>query len=122
RTGALCPTGRGSAQGAPAPATQILGPDVEGDDTLVAPLVGLSLELMTPSLLDGWLRPRLFLHGDGAAAFSFERNVAGVEAPDEFALPPGIFFNNIPADFNQDLNELSIVGQGTRTRMQVRRF
>jgi len=62
--------------------TQILADD-EGHDTSVAPLVGASLELMTPSPFDGWLRPRLFLHGDGAAAFSFERNVAGVEAPKE---------------------------------------
>jgi hypothetical protein len=121
RTGALCPTARGSDNNAPARATQILGPDVEGGDTSVAPLVGLSLELMTPSLLDEWLRPRFFLHGDGAAAFSFERNVAGVESPDEFALPSGIFFNNIPADFNQDIQELSIVGQGSRSRIQVRR-
>src|SRR5262249_44667129 len=59
----------------------------------------------------------LFLHGDGAYAFSFERNVAGVESPKEFALPQGI----VPqlGDF-QDIQELSIVGQGTRTRLQVR--
>ena len=89
----------------------------------MAPLVGASLELMTPSPFDGWLRPRLFVHGDGAAAFSFERNVAGVEGPDEFALPPGI----IPLqDANSgrwtQLEELSIVGQGSRSRIQVRRF
>ena len=119
RTGALCPTARGSDPHAPAPATQILGPDDTGSDTSVAPLVGASLELMTPRLLDGWLRPRLFLHGDGAYAFSFERNVAGVEAPDQFALPPGIFINS-PLDERQNIQELSIVGQGTRSRMQLR--
>jgi hypothetical protein len=77
---------------------------------------------MTPSLLDEWLRPRLFLHGDGAGSFGFERNVAGVEGPDEFALPDGIIINNPPQDFFQNLNELSIAGQGTRTRMQVKRL
>src|SRR5262249_10779735 len=76
-TPGLCPTARGSDRSTPGaplpPPTQILGPDVDGSDTSVAPLVGASLELMTPSLLDAWLRPRLFLHGDGAYAFSFER-------------------------------------------------
>lgn len=113
RTPGLCPTARANP-------TQIL-PDDEGDDTSVAPLVGASLELMTPSPFDGWLRPRLFLHGDGAAAFSFERNVAGVEGPGEFALPPGIFINN-PQDVRQDIQELAIGGQGSRARIQVRRF
>ena len=113
RTGALCDTARANP-------TKIL-PDNEGSDTSVAPLVGASLELMTPSPFDGWLRPRLFLHGDGAAAFSFERNVAGVEGPDEFALPPGIFINQ-PSDERQNIEELSIAGQGSRSRIQVRRF
>jgi hypothetical protein len=96
--------------------------DDEGDDTSVAPLVGASLELMTPSPFDGWLRPRLFLHGDGAAAFSFERNVAGIEGPKEFALPPGII--PVPDDNPEldQLQELSIVGQGSRSRIQVRPF
>jgi hypothetical protein len=101
--------------------TQIL-PDDEGSDTSVAPLVGASLELMTPSPFDGWLRPRLFVHGDGAAAFSFERNVGGVEAPDEFALPPGIIPTQDADPTRQELEELSIVGQGSRSRIQVRRL
>jgi len=114
RTGNLCDTARANP-------TQILADD-EGDDTSVAPLVGASLELMTPSPFDGWLRPRLFLHGDGAAAFSFERNTAGIEGPKAFALPPGI----IPVDDENpaldQLNELSIVGQGSRSRIQVKRL
>jgi hypothetical protein len=113
RSGALCNTARANP-------SQILS-DSMGSDTSVAPLVGASLELMTPSLIDEWLRLRLFVHADGAAAFSFERNVAGTEAPDEFSLPPGLF--PLPdADPEIDaLEELSIVGQGSRTRIQVKR-
>jgi hypothetical protein len=114
-TGRLC-------DGARLNATQIL-PDDEGNDTSVVPLVGASLELMTPSPFDGWLRPRLFVHGDGAAAFSFERNVAGVEGPDEFGLPVGIVPRNDPPFQDVDpVEELSIVGQGSRSRIQVRRL
>lgn len=116
RIGRLCATARQNPQ-------QILFPDDEGDDTSVAPLVGASLELMTPSPLDGWLRPRLFVHGDAASAFSFERNVAGVEGPDDFALPQNIVLTpgEDPENYTR-LDELSIVGQGSRTRIQVRRL
>jgi hypothetical protein len=99
---------------------QILFPDDQGNDTSIAPLVGASLELMTPSPFDGWLRPRLFVHGDGAAAFSFERNAAGREGPDEFALPSGIIPTPDDDPTHQPLEELSIVGQGSRSRIQVR--
>jgi hypothetical protein len=115
RTGILCATSRRNH-------TQILFPDDEGDDTSVTPLVGASLELMTPSLFDGWLYPRLFVHGDGAAAFSFERNVAGVEGPDDFALPTGIVPFDDANPEEDAVEELSIVGQGSRTRIQVRRW
>ena len=114
RTGELCNTARANP-------TQIL-PNSAGNDTSVTPLVGASLELMTPSPFDGWARPRLFLHADGAAAFSFERTVAGVEAPDEFALPPGVFVLPGSIRTNQELEELSVVGQGSRSRIQVRRI
>jgi hypothetical protein len=75
---------------------------------------------MTPRLLDEWLRPRVFVHGEGAAAFSFERNVAGLEGPDEFALPVLPPETDTTPAFGL-VEELSIVGQGTRTRMQVKR-
>ena len=115
RTGTLCATSRQNP-------SQILFPDDEGNDTSVATLVGASLELMTPSPLAGWSRPRLFVHGDLAAAFSFERNVAGVESPDEFALPPGIIVVPGTDSEAQNVEERSIVGQGTRSRIQVRRL
>jgi hypothetical protein len=120
RNGRLCLSARSTTEH-PAAAEQILFPDDQGHDTSISPLVGGSLELMTPSPLDGWLRPRLFVHGDGAAAFSFERNAAGVEGPDDFALPSGIIPIQDNDPTHQPLEELSIVGQGSRSRIQVRR-
>lgn len=114
RDNKLCPTSR--------PDPTKIQPDDAGNDTSVVPLVGASLELMTPSLLgDAFLRPRAFVHGDIAAAFSYERNLAGAGSPGDFALPKGIVLLGAdPHDFGID--ELAIAGQGTRTRMQVRRW
>jgi hypothetical protein len=98
-------------------------PDSASDDTSVVPLVGASLELMTPSLLgDRLLRPRLFAHVDVSAAFSYERNLAGVEAPGEFALPKGFTAPLGTALVDAAVEEIAVQGQGTRTRMQVDRW
>ena len=95
-----------------------IGPDDAGHDTSIVPLVGASLELMTPSLVgDRLLRPRLFAHGDVAAAFSYERNLAGEGGVGDFALPKGL--NQQQQD---SVDEIAVSGQGTRTRMQVRRW
>ena len=111
RDGKLCPTGRLNG-------TKIL-PDDEGHDTSIVPLVGASLELMTPSLLgDVFLRPRLFAHADVSAAFAYERNLAGVESPKDFRVPQGLPETGPTVN----LEELSIVGQGSRTHMQVDRW
>ena len=107
RSNALCPTNRDNPVK--------IQPDDSGSDTAVAPLVGGSLELMTPSPLDGFLYPRLFVHADYAAAFAFERNLAGTGSPGRFQGPE--FF---PAT-NNDVEELAIRGQGTRTRWQLNR-
>lgn len=99
--------------------------DSQGNDTAITPLVGGSLELMTPRLIDGFLRPRLFARGDVAAAFGFERNVTGSENPDVFSLPPndGPGPGSSPgAEQTFPLEELSIRGQGTRARYQIRRI
>jgi hypothetical protein len=114
RDGALCASGRPNR-------TKLL-PDTEGSDTSIVPLVGASLELMTPSLLgDVWSHPRLFAHGDVSAAFSYERNLAGEEGPGPFRLPKEI---RTDGGALEDINveEVSIGGQGSRTRMQVRRW
>lgn len=113
RTGQLCASARQNKE-------QILFPNDDGSDTSVVPLVGASIELMTPRLSDSWLQPRLFVHGDGAAAFAFKRAVAGRESPDAFALPSPIIIIEGTDPEAQLLEELSIVGQGSRTQMKVR--
>jgi hypothetical protein len=92
-----------------------LRPDSASSDTDVAPLVGASLELMTPRLFDAALRPRLFAHGDAAASFGFERNLAGEASPGTFLVPP-------PREADNDVEEVTVKGQGSRARAQVRRL
>jgi hypothetical protein len=82
-------------------------------DTGVVPLVGGSLELMTPRLLDAFLSPRLFARGDAADAFGFERNLAGERKP-------GPFFADEPEPCCPDIFERSVGGQGSRAKAQVR--
>ena len=96
-TGDLCPVAPDFEPAChPRPvAPRKIQPDDAGSDTNVVPLVGASLELMTPRLFEPLLQPRLFVHGDAAAAFGFERNLAGTGAPDEFA-PPDPFENFDP--------------------------
>ncbi|TMA23454.1 MAG: hypothetical protein E6J87_25195, partial [Deltaproteobacteria bacterium] len=92
-----------------------LRPDTEGLDTDVAPLVGASLELMTPRLFDALLRPRLFAHGDAALSFGFERNLAHEGTPGPFQAPE-------PRIIDNDVVEVTVLGQGSRAKAQVRRL
>ena len=92
-----------------------LRPDASSRDTDVAPLVGGSLELMTPRLFDAVLRPRLFVHGDASASFGFERNLAGEGSPGPF-LPPQ------PRAADTDVVEVTVLGQGSRAKAQVKRW
>src|SRR5262249_45165774 len=106
RSGALCPTNR--------PNPSQIDFSEQGSDTLVAPMVTGSLELMTPRLIRGFLEPRLFVHGDGSASFSFERNTAGRGSPGPFTVPPS-------AQTESDIEEPAIPGQGSRARWQLAR-
>jgi len=110
--GALCPVAPGATDIPRNRSPLKIQPDNEGSDTNVVPLVGASLELMTPRLFEPLLQPRLFVHGDAAAAFGFERKLAGSGSPDDFAPPSG--------NLTDDVQEESIVGQGTRTKIQLR--
>jgi hypothetical protein len=100
--------------GCPQSPTQVTFP-THGNDTDVVPMVGGSLELMTPSLIDEYLAPRLFAHADGAATFGFERNLAGERKPDTFVAEPPV-----PPQF--DIFERSVIGQGSRAVIQVERW
>jgi hypothetical protein len=88
-------------------------PSSASDDTSVAPIVGLSLELMTPRLLEDYFSPRLFAHVDAGISFGFERNAAGERAPGPFFADP-----LSPSEF--DIAELSVAGQGSRAKFQVK--
>lgn len=107
RTGFLCPSARGTVVFVDTPN--------QGSDTNVVPMVGATLELMTPRLIHGFLDPRLFVHGDGALTFGFERNLAGTGNPGEFSTP-------LSEQTRTDLEELSIPGQGSRARWQLGKY
>ncbi len=90
-------------------------PATASSDTGIAPLVSASLELATPRLLDTFFSPRLFAHVDIAAAFAFERNLAGERKP-------GVFFTNPLRPIEFDVFEQSVNGQGSRAKSQLRRW
>lgn len=58
-----------------------------GDTDLVSPFVGLSAELMAPSPVFGWGRPRPFLHGDVAIAFDSGWNTAREGSQGKVVIP-----------------------------------
>jgi len=113
RNGAMCPPA-GIQDRPDKRAPRKIQPDSEGSDTNVVPSVGGSLELMTPRLFEPLFSPRLFVHGDFAAAFGFERSVAGTGAPGEFKPPED--------NPNDDIPEEGVDGQGTRTKVQLKRW
>jgi len=97
--------------GCPNSPLQITTP-TSSNDTNIVPMVTGSLELMTPRLVDQFLSPRLFAHGELALSFGFERNVAGERKP-------GPFFVELN-DQGTDAPEQSVGGQGSRAKFQTR--
>jgi hypothetical protein len=59
----------------------------QGSTTFLTPVVGASLELMSPGLQDLGGRPRLFAHAGASTAFSFDRNTAKEGIPGEVEYP-----------------------------------
>jgi hypothetical protein len=111
-TGALIQHGDGSSETTEfenlSGAIEPVRPSVVGENDLVPPFVGGSLELMTPGLTSWPARPRLFLHGDAAAAFSASYSVAREGAPGELIVPPNV------------RNEQLVQGQGSDARVEVK--
>ena len=93
----------------PVASALLLTPNVRDTDTTTAALVKLSLELMTPRLVDALESPRLFGHADGSLAFAFERKLAGAGKPGPMGLPPAPAIGG-----NTNINEQTITGQGNR--------
>jgi hypothetical protein len=104
RNGTLCPD-------SPFPVTN----PSSSTDTDIVPIVNASLELSTPRLFRALFSPRLFVHGDAAISFAFERNLAGERKPGPFFTDP-----LQPTDF--DIAEGSVGGQGSRAKLQLRPF
>jgi hypothetical protein len=94
-----------------APLSDVPLPSVttRGDDRMVTPFVGGSLELMTPGLISLPGRPRLFVHGDAAASFSATRDLAKEGVPGAFEVAEGVTFPK----------ETNVLGQGSTTSAQV---
>jgi hypothetical protein len=121
-----CPAGAGPGRpGSPGrlcPSTDFdqqrdtqIRPDERGSDTMVAPLVASSLELVTPRLLDALWRPRLFARGDVALSYRFESNLAGEGKPGAYMRPR--FLEN-----DRRIPEIGVAGQGSRAVAQLDRY
>jgi hypothetical protein len=87
-------------------------PSDEGDDLLLTPFVGGTLELMTPGLQMIPGRPRLFVRGDTQAAFATTRHIARERAPGP--LPPGN-----PIVLDPGFVEDAVSGIGSETTAEV---
>ncbi|HVH16704.1 MAG TPA: hypothetical protein VNF72_00265 [Myxococcota bacterium] len=87
-----------------------LRPPTSGDDVLVTPFVGGTLELMTPGLQSIPGKPRMFAHGDVASAFGSERKVSREKAPSTLEDPLPTFPSSA---------EEAVKGIGSETAAEV---
>jgi hypothetical protein len=85
---------------------QPVRPAASGSEPLVDPLVGGSLELMAPRLVEGLGRPRLFAHVDLSAAVGFTYDVAKEGVPDAMVPPTA------------PTPESAVLGQGSKTEAE----
>lgn len=91
-----------------------------GSSSVVSPMVGVSAELMTPSLASHAVRPRLFAHGDVETIFDSEWNPAKEGSPGSVSFP--IIDNNndgIP-DVESSVN--SATGTGSVAQHETERL
>jgi hypothetical protein len=91
-----------------------------GSELFLTPFSGASLELMTPGVQQAPGRPRLFVHGGAATAFSFTRNVAKEGIPGAIQFPTqGLDANGQPEGLSL-ANEAELKGIGSRTSGEVK--
>jgi hypothetical protein len=102
-----------------------LRPPTSGDDLMMTPFTTASIEVMTPALVSGFGRPRVFVHGDAGPSFAFTRVLAREETPGAACT----FADPIPAEcattaLNPILRitprESNILGQGSQLTAEVR--
>lgn len=89
-----------------------LRPPDSDTDWAVSPVVGVDLQLMTPTIPRIPGRPRLFARGEIQFAFGVSQNTAAEGEPSE-AAPPGEGLENI--DFATD----ALLGLGSRTSSEI---
>jgi hypothetical protein len=87
-----------------------LRPPTTGDDILITPFVGGTLELMTPGLQSIPGKPRLFVRSDVSGAFGSERKVSREKAPS--SLPD-------PLPTQPSFAEEAVPGIGSETAAEV---
>lgn len=85
-------------------------PNKDGDDFLVAPIMGGHIELMSPSVRDLPGAPRFFGHIGVSYSFGGERDLAKEGDPGKLSEPP--------TEPNQ--TEFAIVNQGSRTSAEIK--
>jgi hypothetical protein len=86
----------------------LLRPSAKGDDTLVTPMVGGEIELMTPGLASLPGRPRLFVRAGVSASFAADKDLAKEGNPGPLS-DPGV----IPPQAD------AFPGQGSATNVEV---
>ena len=82
-----------------------------GDGVLLYPSVGGTIELSTPALPGIPGRPRLFAHGDVAAVFGSDLDLAREGSPGPFEIPPIVPDSDVPAN--------SVGGQGAAVEAEL---
>jgi hypothetical protein len=92
----------------PDPTSELLRESASGGDLDVTPFVGGNFELMTPELPFP-ASPRLFVGGEIAASFGFERGVAREGDPGTIRTP------RPPGSENRPFDEDVALGQGSET-------
>lgn len=95
------------------------GSVTSGDERLVDPSIGLSIELQTPSLADVLGQPSAFVHA-GASYFVGSRvTVAQEGAPGEFIEPPVDPLDPSRPNLEQQVSAQAVSGQGSRVSAEL---
>jgi hypothetical protein len=90
---------------------------VEGDAFAVFAHVGLSAELMTPTIVSGFGAPRLFVHADISGSFDSEESIANEGDPGTLRIP--VIDNNSDGIPDGEPPLAGIMGRGSSTRAET---
>ena len=91
--------------------------EIDGDGTVLTPLIGLEAEILTPPLASSLGRPRLFIRGGVTRAFDAERIIAKEGAPGAIDIP--VIDPDMDGIQDQQPPITAVGGRGTRFETQV---